>query len=295
MKKRFLLAWAISISVSLCLFTTSPAFGAASIQAEKSIITEEGGATDPADESPGPIVNEGQDVWYAYDYTVDNSLESIAYEYTLTDSIDGVIASGTVEPGAVPVIGYISYLRAADEGQHYSYATLTISPVGGGEETFVNDELYYYGIPETEGITIDIKPGGDTNSLNLHSQGVVPVALIDFDSSILEDPDTVITFAGATALRWAEEDVDGDGDLDVICHFKTQELVDLDKASTGASLEISAFDEIADQTVTSYAGEDTVNIVPKGKAVGHSKTNASQNSSSNSNNKSNNGKAKGKN
>jgi hypothetical protein len=55
------------------------------------------------------------------------------------------------------------------------------------------------------------------------------------------------------------EDVDGDGDMDLLFHFKTQELVDLDENSTEA-------------TLTGYTqdgefiwGMDTVNIVSKGQ------------------------------
>jgi len=104
---------------------------------------------------------------------------------------------------------------------------------------------------------IDIKPGSYPNSINLKSKGVVPVAVLttdDFDASTV-DPDTVL-FAGASPLRWAREDVDGDGDTDLLFHFKTQEL-DLDENSTEAFLTGYTFDG---QFIW---GTDTVNIVPK--------------------------------
>ena len=87
----------------------------------------------------------------------------------------------------------------------------------------------------------------------------MPVAVLttgDFDATTV-DSDTV-EFAGASPVRWTMEDVDGDGDTDLLFHFKTQEL-NLDKNSTEA-------------TLTGYTsggefiwGTDTVNIVPKGK------------------------------
>ena len=54
------------------------------------------------------------------------------------------------------------------------------------------------------------------------------------------------------------EDVDNDGDYDMMFHFKTQEL-DLTKESTEATLEGETIDEIQ------IKGTDSVNIVPKGK------------------------------
>ena len=113
--------------------------------------------------------------------------------------------------------------------------------------------------PGTAQVEIDIKPGSDPNSINLKSKGVVPVAVLtadDFDASTV-DPSTV-EFAGASPVRWTMEDVDGDGDLDLILHFKTQEL-GLTEDSTESTLTGETYDGEL------LWGTDTVNIVPKGK------------------------------
>jgi parallel beta-helix repeat protein len=105
-------------------------------------------------------------------------------------------------------------------------------------------------------VTIDIKPGSDPNSINLGSKGVVPVAVLttdDFDASDI-DPDTVL-FADAPPVRWTLEDVDGDGDMDVLFHFKVQEL-SLDATSTEATLTGETLDGVQ------IEGTDTVTIVP---------------------------------
>ena len=110
-----------------------------------------------------------------------------------------------------------------------------------------------------EEIDIDIKPGGNPNNINLKSKGVVSVAVLTtngFDASTV-DPDTV-KFAGVVPVRWRLCDVDDDGDVDMLYHFKTQEL-NLDKSSIDATLtgETNSGDVIA--------GTDTVRIVPTKK------------------------------
>jgi hypothetical protein len=111
-------------------------------------------------------------------------------------------------------------------------------------------------------VDIDIKPGSYPNSINLKSKGVVPVAVLttpDFDATTV-DPATV-EFAGAAPLRWAWEDVDGDGDVDLLLHFKTQEL-NLDENSTEATLTGNLKSELGG---TPIQGTDEVRIVPRKK------------------------------
>jgi len=121
-------------------------------------------------------------------------------------------------------------------------------------------DLFFYSntaiyLQDAETGSIDIKPGSDDNSINLKSRGVVPVAVLTtevFDAGTI-DPGTVL-FAGASPVRSTLEDVDEDGDLDMLFHFKTQDL-ELDENSTEATLTV---DEIA-------VGTDTVRIVQSKK------------------------------
>lgn len=110
-------------------------------------------------------------------------------------------------------------------------------------------------------VGIDIKPGSDPNSINLKSNGVVPVAVLTtggFDASTIT-PDTAV-FVGASPVRWTLEDVDGDGDLDMLFHFRTQDL-NLNENSTKATLTADTSDPVNPH----IRGTDSVNIVPKGK------------------------------
>jgi len=123
------------------------------------------------------------------------------------------------------------------------------------------------------GMVIDIKPGNEQNNINLKSNGVVPVAALttgDFDAATI-DPATAI-FAGASPSHWSTEDVDHDGDDDIIFHFRTQEL-DLDENSTEATLTAQLMSQMktlsAAQASSSGAvvsGTDTVKIVSAKKS-----------------------------
>ena len=76
-------------------------------------------------------------------------------------------------------------------------------------------------------VTIDIKPGSDPNSINPRSNGVIPVAVlgsIDFDATQVDF--STVTFGpdGASPAHDGHvEDVNDDGFMDMVFHFKTRE------------------------------------------------------------------------
>jgi hypothetical protein len=75
---------------------------------------------------------------------------------------------------------------------------------------------------------IDIKPGSSSNPVNPRSRGTLPVAILStdaLDATTVDPPSVRLGPAGAVASRGRGqiEDVDRDGDLDLVLHFRTQE------------------------------------------------------------------------
>ena len=136
---------------------------------------------------------------------------------------------------------------------------------GDGDGNAISDIGAYEFVLTYIEVEIDIKPGGVSNSINLKSKGKVPVAVLttdDFDAYTIE-PETV-TFAGANPLRWSMEDVDNDGDDDMLLHFMTQEL-ELTEEVIEASLEGETYDG------TYIMGTESVRIVPNAKLSSNGK------------------------
>lgn len=108
-------------------------------------------------------------------------------------------------------------------------------------------------------VSIDIKPGSFPNSINPGSKGRIPVAILTtatFGAATV-NPNTVLfgkTGTEAAPVQVAMEDVDGDGDIDMILHFNTQE--------TGIVCgDTSAYLIGKTYTGQTFKGSDSVNTV----------------------------------
>jgi len=91
-----------------------------------------------------------------------------------------------------------------------------------------------------EPVTIDIKPGSDPNSINPTSKGKIPVAILTvgaFDATQVDVSTVAFGPAGASEShgRSHVEDVDNDGDMDLVLHFNTQDT-GIQCGDTGATL-----------------------------------------------------------
>jgi hypothetical protein len=130
----------------------------------------------------------------------------------------------------------------------------------------------YYGSPSSRSVPysvtislpvdIDIKPGSFPNNINPNADGVIPVAILttaDFDASTV-DPQTVALNGesarekGKSGMYGSMEDVEGDGDLDLVVQIEN--VIEWAPDATEATLTGLTWDGIP------IKGTDSVNIVP---------------------------------
>lgn len=126
-------------------------------------------------------------------------------------------------------------------------------------------EFEVYLEPLVIDVTIDIKPGSDPNSINCkNTKGVIPVAILttdDFDATTVDHTTVAFGPSGATEIHTNrsgvarhEEDVDGDGDTDLVFHFRFGDT-GLACVDTEATLTGSTSDG------TEIVGTDAIRIV----------------------------------
>jgi VCBS repeat-containing protein len=227
----------------------------------------------------------------------DDDSYAVDEDHTLTVAAPGVLF-GDEDPDGDPLTAAV----AADP----SHGALTLNPNGSFTYTphanFFGTDSFVYQVSDGQGGTdtatvtltvnpvidavIDVKPGNENNRVKLHAAGVLPVAILststadgeveDFDAATLaalhmecfEFGDARTGYARVNPLRSTLEDVDGDGDLDLLLHFSMRDIVEAG-ALDADSVDVVLTARFGARAVgVQLAGYDAVEMVlpkPKGK------------------------------
>jgi hypothetical protein len=107
-------------------------------------------------------------------------------------------------------------------------------------------------------VQIDIRHGDNTNPINLNSKSVIPVAVLSsstFDAAKVDPASVKFGPNEAPSVSSSRDDVNGDGLLDLVLHFRTQQT-GLQSSDTQACL--------AGQTQSGipFEGCDSIRIEP---------------------------------
>ncbi|MEK9180208.1 MAG: kelch repeat-containing protein [Patescibacteria group bacterium] len=144
----------------------------------------------------------------------------------------------------------------------YDAARNQIVLFGGVSTTEIFTETWVLGSPIISAV-IDIKPGSYPNSINLGSNGVIPVAILGSSTlDVTQIKLIAVTLANAP-VRFRSNgqpmasysDINGDGFTDITVHFSTNDL-QLSQGDVQADLT----GELIDGTL--IEGSDSVRIVP---------------------------------
>ena len=195
---------------------------------------------------------------FAVGYTGSGSAAGSDAVLVELDPVDGSVLSTTLFGGADDD----SARRVATDGADLFVVGESRSFTDGGNGTGQSDLmlLHYRLEPPVIEVALDIKPGSETNPLNTGSKGRLPVAVLtteDFEADAVDPTtvtlgdddgdDTPVAAQKRGRLMASLEDVDGDGDLDLMLHFETQALVangDLSSSTTQLCLNGQTFEGI---------------------------------------------------
>lgn len=175
--------------------------------------------------------------------TVSDGQASSSDEVVVTVNLDTAPPQITA-PEAVFVAantngGYSGTIGNATAFDSCSAVTITndapaVFPLGTTEVTWTAADAAGNSVTATQEVTvtrmqltIDIHPGSNVNPINMKSKGVIPVAILstpDFDATTVDAGSVLFEDAPIAHTNAHIEDVDGDGDMDLMMHFRTQQV-----------------------------------------------------------------------
>jgi hypothetical protein len=142
-------------------------------------------------------------------------------QITIPFSFSGEITGNAYQPNVVNPI-----FTATLSGRGLATFVFYYFPKGMQSPRYLLNYIEYRFEPVP--ISIDIKPATFPNSINPKSRGRIPVAILStsFFDATDADPATILFGANgleAAPVQSAIEDVNGDGRMDLVLHFLTQE------------------------------------------------------------------------
>lgn len=161
-----------------------------------------------------------------------------------TPSLEGTLDTSATFPGEV--------------GRTYDFFCVAVDTAGNVEDQILTAETTTTVVPLLP-VMVDIKPGSFPNSVNPSSSGVIPVAILTtdaFDATTVNPLSVALGPDGATEShgRGHIEDVDSDGDLDLVLHFLTRDT-GIQCGDASVSLTGSTFGG------QMFEGSDSINTV----------------------------------
>ncbi len=209
-----------------------------------------------------PLVRDESD-WYAYNPAEPQGCTLLAGQ---TYVVAFYAASVQYDPEIKYVTGEVfdDLITVGRKGLYTVGLALPTTDIGFGYE-FLTASFKFEPKDVTISVQIDIKPGTFPNPINQGANGVIPVAILTtpgvFDAADV-DPATVVLNGASVAVRGKSdkllarmEDVDGDGDADLVCQVDTECWADLFE---------DGYVTLTGQTLGGVAieGQDYVIVVP---------------------------------
>jgi hypothetical protein len=171
-----------------------------------------------------------------FEMVVPEDAKYLSFEYKFDNIGDGDYAAVLLDDVVIWKVAGQSIIK---EGSYQESGPITVGDLTGprslsvvlygvGEKNamFKLRELKYIVESKAKVVSVDIKPGSADNPINIKSNGYIPVAILGgngFDATLIDKATVKFGPNHAMGLLYKGkhiEDIDSDGDLDMVLHFR---------------------------------------------------------------------------